>query len=182
MSEENQRLPKSSENIALAQAMKQGMRQLASGIAVIATRDKIGMSQGMTVTALTSLSDHPPSLLVCLNRAAVSLQAIRDTHNFSINILNNAQQAVSDAFAFAPEGEERFKPGQWQHHATNAQRYLPDALAVFFCIADRFIDYGTHCIVVARIQEVRVQNIHEDDASLKPLVYYDGGYRQLQEK
>ena len=173
MSDVDKTTPNSLNDDVLATAMKSGMRHLASGVALMATRDARGEAQGMTVTAVNSLSDQPPSLLVCLNRSTSSLRALKESKEFSINLLNANQRELSEKFAFSAEGESRFSFGQWLQHGDFSPPYLQDALVSFFCHVDRFIDYGSHCIVIGCIEEVLAAEDRE------PLIYYDGGYRTL---
>lgn len=50
----------------LTTAFRDAMRRMASTVTIITATD-FGRHHGMTVTALTSVSMNPPSLLACLN-------------------------------------------------------------------------------------------------------------------
>ena len=50
----------------LTTAFRDAMRRMASTVTIITATD-FGRHHGMTVTAVTSVSMDPPSLLVCLN-------------------------------------------------------------------------------------------------------------------
>ena len=52
-----------------AQAFKEAMRRLAATVTIV-TAAKGDESYGMTMTAVTSLSMDPPSLVICVNRNA----------------------------------------------------------------------------------------------------------------
>ena len=158
----------------LVAAMKAGMRHLASGVAVVATRDQSGVANGMTITSLTSLTDLPASLLVCLNKKSQTLCALQEVNFFSVNILAQSQQQISDKFAYGPEGEARFQYGQWVDHPIHGIPQLQQSSACFLCCKDRVIDYGNHDIVVGKIIEV---NVPEQESPL--LVYCRGRYQML---
>lgn len=155
----------------LSAAMKAGMRHLAGGVAVVATRGANGIPRAMTVTSVTSVSDTPASLLVCLNRSSNTYQSLSGAELFSVNILQQEQQAVSELCSSTPENEDRFSAGGWQDHQEGAVPYLPDSLVSFLCRVSRRIDYGTHCIVIGDIEAV---SFGEKNAG--PLVYFRGGY------
>lgn len=158
----------------LAAAMKLGMRHLASGVAIVATRDERSSRHGMTVTSVTSLTDQPPSLLVCLNKESETCRALQNVQYFSVNVLAQNQQQVSDNFAFGSEGEARFQYGVWRDHPRYAVPQLQQSLVCFLCCRDQRVEYGNHDIVVANIMEV---NVMEEE--LPPLIYCRNRYQQL---
>jgi len=153
----------------VSEAMKLGMRSLASGVCVIAAR--IGDEKfAMTASSVTSVSDKPASLLVCINKL-VSQQEYFSTQGskFSVNVLGTEHEAISNLCAGREPGRDRFSLGNW--HFDKVSPYLTDAQVVFFCETDMFISYGTHQIVIAHIQQV-----YKGDVSFAPLLYADGGY------
>jgi len=161
-------------NTDLALAMKQGMRRLASGVSVLSTRIDNDQRFAMTVSSVTSVSDNPPSLLVCINKQ-ISLQGHLEVLgcHFSVNVLTHDQQRVSNVCAGFEPVEDRFSVGSWLE-GPNAVPYLGDSEAVFFCQTDKVVSYGTHYIVVGRIEDVLVSEGEAD-----PLLYHSGGYQRL---
>lgn len=160
-----------SEQLDLGSAMKAGMRHLAGGVAVVAARGADGAPAAMTVTSVTSVSDAPASLLVCLNRSSGAYRAVEGSELFSVNILSQAQQQISERCSRTPEDGDRFSVGEWRNYQEAEVPYLADSLASFLCRVTRKIDYGTHCIVVGDIEAV-VQSGSEE----QPLVYFRGAY------
>lgn len=158
----------------LAEAMKAGMRHLASGVSVVATRDSSGNRHAMTVTSITSVSDAPPSILVCLNDVSMVAQSLDDTHFFSASLLSEQQQGVSEICSRTPEGQDRFDIGDWQLHGATGTPYLHDGLASFICRIQHTHRYGTHWIVVGDVEEAIINSVSD-----APLVYCRGGYASL---
>lgn len=158
----------------LAKQMKEGMRHLASGVAIVATRDNDNNPFAMTVSSITSLTDTPPSLLICLHEVAQTYAVLRQVNSFSANILTQEQQDVSQCCAGEPQMARRFEVGNWGDHPELRLPYLKDSLSVFFCKVSQRIDYGTHMIVIGDIQSVQVAK-----AEQKPLVYCRGSYCRL---
>ncbi|MES2676333.1 MAG: flavin reductase family protein [Pseudomonadota bacterium] len=154
---------------SVSEAMKLGMRRLASGVCVISARIE-GEGFAMTASSVTSVSDNPASLLVCINKL-VSQQEYFSTQGsvFAVNVLGEGHQAVSNLCAGREPGRNRFSLGDWKQNM--ACPYLADAQVVFYCETDMFISYGTHQIVIARINNVQVGEI-----SFAPLLYADGKY------
>ncbi len=161
-------------NSDLALAMKQGMRRLASGVSVLSTRVDEHERFAMTVSSVTSVSDTPPSLLVCINKK-ISLQGHLEHEGclFAVNLLANAQQQVSNVCAGFEPVNDRFSVGNWLEGPDKVP-YLTDSEAVFFCRTDKVVSYGTHHIVIGQIEDVLVSEQHTN-----PLVYHNGGYAAL---
>src|SRR5690625_6815798 len=161
----------------LGAAMKMGMRRLASGVSVLSARDEHGDRFAMTVSSVTSVSDRPPSLLVCVNKQ-VALQGHVSTlgSHFAINILGRDQQEISNACAGMKGGADRFCLGDWRQHEDSTP-YLRDAEAVFFCTSDMVDSYGTHHTALGRIYNVEMGTL-----ALVPLIYLDGGYGAVQKE
>lgn len=162
------------QNNQLSQLMKLGMRRLAAGVCILSTRTDNGELFAMTVSSVTSVSDTPASLLVCINKQ-VSQQGHLSTlgNEFVINILAQDQQDVSNICAGRELGRDRFSLGSWTQN-DHGIPYLSDAQAVFFCKVDMASVYGTHHIVVGLIHGVKVSK-----QPLAPLIYVDGRYASL---
>lgn len=163
------------QNTELSHSMKLGMRRLAAGVCVLSTRTDSGELFAMTVSSVTSVSDNPASLLVCINKQ-VSQQGHLSTlgNQFAINILAQDQQDVSNICAGRDPLKDRFSVGTWSQDKQGVP-FLEDAQAVFFCRVDMASVYGTHHIVVGLIHDVLV-----GERVLDPLVYVDGRYARLQ--
>lgn len=159
-------------NADLASQMKLGMRQWASGVSVIAARDEQGEPHAMTASSLTSVSDAPPSLLVCVNTKARMAGIVGVVGaQFSVNLLGSQHQAVSNACATPDMYDKRFTIGGWD---TSTIPKLMDAPAVFECEVAEVVTYGTHLVVIGRIHNVVLHN-----QPSTPLCYWNGGYQSL---
>lgn len=165
------------QNNNLAASMKLGMRRLASGVCVLSTSLADNERFAMTVSSVTSVSDSPASLLVCINQA-VSQQAHLSTPGaqFAVNVLSYDHQEVSNVCAGRDSVQNRFEVGNWVEDETGVP-LLADALAVFLCKTDNVITYGTHKIVIGAISNVIV-----NDTDVTPLLYADGSYGQFARK
>lgn len=157
----------------LKKALRLGMRRLAAGVCVISTQvDDI--EYAMTASSVTSVSDDPASLLVCVNQEAVMQSKLTLGQPFIINILSQAQQEISNLCADSSKSEERFTVDNW-HHNEDGMPYLLDAQANFFCRVDNDnYMYGTHQIVIGLINQIIVA-----DNPVDPLIYVDGKYASI---
>lgn len=144
------------------------MRRLASGVAIVVARGD-GAPVGMAATSITSLTMDPPAVLVCVNQSAGIHPALSPGCPISVNILSRHQRDVSAAFGGAVPRDKRFEVGQWVDDAHDLPM-LDEAQANLACTIDSMMPFGTHSIVVARVEAVRLSE------SVEPLIYQDGAY------
>lgn len=157
----------------IARAMKDGMRRLAAGVSVISTIGVDDKPYAMTVTSVTSVSDAPASLLVCIHQNARIHEHLTLGRGFAINVLTQSQQNVSVACSTGDQGVARFNVGQWSF-GENLPPVLTDAEASFLCHVRDLHVYGTHTIVIGDIQAVQVNT-----QAPQPLLYHNGAYATI---
>jgi len=98
------------------------MRQCAGAVALVTVGAEPGRRSGLMVTSACSLSDDPPSLLVCVNRNASPQARIREQGHFVINFLNEEHALLALTFSGQKgvNGDDRFVFGRWTVGATGA--------------------------------------------------------------
>lgn len=144
--------------------------RFASGITVITLRDAEDRDHGMTVSAFSSVSLDPPLVMVCVDRSATMHDRLYASERFAINILASDQEALSRRFAEARD--DRFD-GVGYHRDLTGAALLDDALAHLEVSTWARYDGGDHTIIVARVD-------HASGREARPLLYYRGGYAQLE--
>src|SRR5229473_6472383 len=77
---------------------KQALSHFASGVTVVTTEHD-GKPYGMTVASFASLSLHPPLVLICIEKAVKTHDAIAASGKYGVSILSNAQADISAKFA-----------------------------------------------------------------------------------
>lgn len=132
-------------------AFRQAMALVASAVHVVATQGSAGRA-GMTATSVASVSDEPPTMLVCIEGASRTLAAIEASGAFCINTLGAGGAELAEIFAGRRkiEGEARFATADWITLSTGAP-VLADALIAFDC---RLIDVqrvATHRILIGEV-------------------------------
>ena len=137
-------LPKVTVDTVSSELFREAMSCVASAVSVVTTDGASGCA-GMTVSSMCSVSDDPPSVLVCLNRVSPVSEIIRTNGTMCVNVLRDNQDYVSAAFA----GD-----------------YLD-------CLIEGEMLYGTHHVLIGRIQNVRI------NARGDPLIYAARQYRAL---
>jgi flavin reductase (DIM6/NTAB) family NADH-FMN oxidoreductase RutF len=138
-----------------AAAYRRAMREFAAGVAIVACGAGDNRA-GCTVTALTSLSLSPPTLLVCLARDALTLARLRESGAFSVNLLAARHRELADLFSGrgGVHGPARFALGRWAPLITGAP-VLADALAAIDCRVEEIIERHTHAIVIGAMAGMR---------------------------
>jgi flavin reductase (DIM6/NTAB) family NADH-FMN oxidoreductase RutF len=153
---------------ALASGFKQAMRSVASTVNVITICVR-GEPMGITATAMSSLAMDPPSLLVCINRAAALHGSMGDVSHFGVNVLHRDQEHLAQMFADRQKHALRFTSG-WEVDCERPPRLL-DAQASILCRRIDHHQFGTHSIFIGVVEDVVVR------PEIDPLVYLDGKYR-----
>ncbi len=151
-------------------SFRAALGRFASGITVITSRRADGRDVGMTASAFCSLSLDPPLILVCVERSASLHPVLEIGLPFAVNILESSQEAISRRFA----GTEldRFDGLGFSRGQTGAA-LLDDVLAHLECRIEMLHPGGDHTICVGRVEAMNVNRG-------LPLLYYRGGYAQLE--
>lgn len=148
------------------------MRYTPASVAVVTTDGHAGRG-GVTVSAFSSLSADPPSVLVCIHQLSPVLSLIQRNGVMCVNLLHANQTHVADSFAgrIAQWREDRFACAQW-NVASGTAPQLEGALANLHCKLEQDIVFGSHHILIGTLEQV-----HSNAAPA--LLYADRAYRQV---
>ncbi|MEI8572761.1 flavin reductase [Methylomonas sp. LW13] len=154
-----------------AKEFKNALKLWASGVTVVTTQGRDNQPRGMTATAFSSVSVEPPQILVCLNQATDTGAALLESRRFAVNILNSAQEDVSNQFAGSTTQEQRFASIAWQA-GENGAPILNEALAVLECRVVQQVQAGSHWVIIGEVDSVVCREG-------EPLLYYHSAYRTV---
>ncbi|MHC5652944.1 flavin reductase family protein [Stappia sp.] len=156
-----------------AAAFREAMSRLGSAVH-IATTDGASGRCGTTVSAVTSVSDSPPSILVCVNRQARINAAIKENGVFAINTLPAHAERLSDAFAGKGglSFDERFALAEWMVLATGTP-VLAAARVGLDCRVTEITEVGTHSVIFG---EVVALSLGDRGPAL---IYLDRAYHRI---
>lgn len=152
---------------------RNAMSLLSSAVSVVTTAGMSGR-YGFTASAVCSVTDTPPTLLVCMNQSASSHAHFLKNKILSVNVLGAQHEQLSTVFASKLSPEERFQYGQWIELETGSP-VLNDALVSFDCEIEQIQQVGTHTIFICPIVAIRQQH-HE-----RGLVYFNRAYHHVGE-
>jgi cob(II)yrinic acid a,c-diamide reductase len=152
---------------------RDAMARFGGAVHVVTTDGPAGR-RGTTIIATCSVSDSPPTVLVCLNRENRSNDLFVENGRFALNTLPHEMQPLAEAFSGLTglTQDERFALGEWEVLATGAP-VLKGALAVFDCEIIEAVDHATHRVLFGKVTALKVGD------RLRPLVYFDRAYRAL---
>ena len=152
-------------------SFQSAMRHVAATVYAVTT-GRVGERHGILATAVSSLSFDPPSLLVCINRAASLHEPLACAETFCVNVLGLGNRDVAEVF-FHQRGEERFAVGTWSE--LHGVPVLESAQSSFVCQRRHCHEFGTHTIFIGELVAAK----HRADAA--PLTYYDRHYIDISE-
>lgn len=145
-----------------------------AGTVNIVTTDGAAGRRGVTVSAATSVSDKPPSVLFCLNQNRIENNWFEKNGVFAINTLCKSHELLGRAFA--GEGrldmESRFKLGEWETLSTGAP-VLTGARMSLDCKILDVQKIATHFVIIG---EVVGYNLDSLDPAL---IYVDRAYKTI---
>ena len=134
-----------------APLFRDAMARVASAVHVITTSGPQGRV-GLTATAVASVSDAPPTVLVSIARPSRTLAVIEASGVFCINTLPGHCEDLAEIFASRRgiDGEARFASHHWGSLATGAP-VLSEAVAAFDCRLVAAHDIATHRILIGEV-------------------------------
>jgi flavin reductase (DIM6/NTAB) family NADH-FMN oxidoreductase RutF len=149
---------------------RRALGRFATGVCVITAEPPGFRPFGLTVNSFASLSLTPPLVLWSLQKTSDTMEAFRAARAYCVNILAAEQQALSGRFA--RKGEHDLREGEYRVGEAGLP-LLQGALASFECDIDARHDGGDHVILIGRVRALQAE------AGGRPLVFYEGGYREL---
>ena len=147
---------------------KLAMSHFASGVTVVTTEQE-GTPYGMTVSAFSSLSLHPPLVLICVEKSVRCHEAIVTAGKFGVSFLSGTQADVSNRFA--SRSEDKFS-GVATHRGTTGVPLIDGAITTLECTLREQLPGGDHSVFVGEVVAI-------ETAEGAPLVYFRSGYREI---
>ena len=154
-------------------AYRDAMARLGAAVSVITTVGPTGRS-GFTASAVCSVTDDPPTLLVCMNRGSTSHEAFKANGVLCVNTLSARQEALSPLFAGQVEAsmEERFDAAAWTVLATGAP-VLAEAVVSFDCRIVQVAEVGTHSVFFCAVEAIQA------GVEREALIYFGRSYHRV---
>ncbi|GFE16889.1 flavin reductase [Streptomyces glebosus] len=147
--------------------------KFASGVTVVTTRNGCEVL-GKTISAFGSLSLDPLMVSVSIGRMSPLVTAILNAEIFAVSVLRDDQQHVSRHFSTRGNGRSVGDfPTIRTRKAITGAPVISGCLSYFDCRLENVVGGGDHAIVIGRVTAAESGKGH-------PLLYFDGGYREIQ--
>lgn len=149
-----------------------GMSRLGAAVNIITTNGPAGTA-GFTASAVCSVTDTPPTLLVCLNRSASIYQTFAGNGTLCVNTLRPGHEELSRLFGGQTPVDKRFAAANWT--LSDAGSLILEGAAVAFdCRIAKTTDVGSHTVFFC---EVVTTTLNEEADGL---IYFDRTYHRVQ--
>lgn len=154
-------------------AFRQAMAHLGAAVNVITTAGPHGRC-GITASAVCSVTDAPPTLLVCLNRSSAMHATFERNHQVCINVLPAEHELLARHFAGLTDlpMEQRFQLPVWDRGEQDVP-VLRDALASLQGTIAEMKEVGSHSVMFIEATSIRVR----DDGD--SLIYFSRAFHRV---
>jgi len=147
------------------------MRRVASSVTVVTT-DGTGGRHGATVSAFSSVSADPPTVLVCLFAESRIARAVTVNGRFCVNVLRETCADLANRFAGGQDAEIADRFDGIDCFGTAGEPPMIRAATAFRCDMQQQMRSGSHLIITGHVTEVWT-----GDAA--PLTYREGSYHRV---
>ncbi len=148
------------------------MSNFASSVTVVTSYAE-GRHHGLAVSAFTSVSLDPPLILICIDHASHSIEALRTAPGFTVNML--CADAAETAGLFASRHPDKFAAltvRSPEYHG--AGLVLPShSYASLEARTVESLEAGDHTIFIGHVEHAAY---HRDD---EPLLYWQRDFRRI---
>lgn len=132
----------------LSCTFREAMAHLVAPVTVVTASRDDGVPVGTTVSAAMSLSMTPELFGVALSLDSSTLEVVRQSRRFGINILSAAQAGV--ALVFAGKGDAKFAGVEW-HEEAGIPRLAGMSVWVRCSVQD-LVPAGDHILVIGAVE------------------------------
>jgi len=127
---------------AVQKGFREAMSRLGAAVNIITTDGPAGR-HGLTASAVCSVTDNPPTLLVCMNRGSSAYASVTGNGVLCVNVLSARHERLSRLFGGGIPADERFAAATWSTLETGAP-VLADCAAAFDCRIIDVANVDTH--------------------------------------
>ncbi|WP_164939946.1 flavin reductase [Bradyrhizobium zhanjiangense] len=150
---------------------RDAMACLGAAVTIVATDGAAGRA-GFTASAICSVTDDPPTLLVCMNRGSSAYGSVTRNKVVCVNVLSARHERLSRLFGGKVPAEERFAAAAWSTLATGAP-VLADCAAAFDCRIADVVNVGTHDVLFCRVVALQRSGCADN------LIYFGRAYHTI---
>jgi flavin reductase (NADH)/flavin reductase/chlorophenol-4-monooxygenase component 1 len=156
-----------------AEEFREALSRVASSVSIVSTGGAHGMA-GFTCSAVCSVTDDPPTIMVCVHRKSAANAIIKANGVLCVSSLAAEQVDLSQMFAGVGRVpmNERFAGPHWGVLATGSPYCTHSRVALDCRVAD-IREVGTHSVIFAEVMAA----VHASDG--EPLIYHGRTYATI---
>jgi flavin reductase len=132
-----------------SQDYRDAMACLGAAVNIVTTDGRASRA-GFTASAVCSVTDNTPTLLVCMNRGSYAYASVRENGVVCVNVLSARHERLSRLFGGRISFDERFAAAAWSTLETGAP-VLADCAVAFDCRIVDVANVGTHDVLFCRV-------------------------------
>jgi flavin reductase len=133
---------------------RDAMARVCAPVHVITTNGPAGRG-GFTATAMCSVTDEPPTLLICMNSNSAQSALFTQNQRFCVNVLTEEHEDLAGYFAGQRQDmDARYAAADWVSLPSGNQA-LADAIVSFDCRLVEARPVGTHNILLGEVIGIR---------------------------
>lgn len=155
------------------QALRQAMRQWATGVTVVTSRTPTG-PHGITVNSFSSLSLDPPLCLICIDKRTRAHEEIPKAGGFVVNVLADDQEEIAARFAGRRPDLPDLFAGLDLLAAPSGAPVFAGGISYLDCRLREQLPGGDHTIFVGTVEHAEAPA-----AGRLPLLFYGGGFSRV---
>lgn len=140
---------------ATREEFRDGMARLSAAVNIVTT-DGLAGRAGFTASAVCSVTDTPPTLLVCLNQGSSTAPAFAKNDALCVNTVGPDQMALAMLFGGRTPMDDRFAAGEW-HSGLSGAPVLDEAVVSFDCRITLRQVVGTHEVMFCEVLGVKIR-------------------------
>ena len=135
--------------------LRDAFGKFMTGVTVVTAVRSDGKYVGFTANSFTSVSLDPPMLLVCPGKFLSSYKTFSKCSHFSVNILSEGQEKISNIFATSDDDRFTKVPHKLD---LNGVPTIDGATVQFSCTVDNIIPTGDHCVLIGQVDDLKLSN------------------------
>jgi flavin reductase len=150
------------------QIFRDAMARLPAGVTIV-TSDGPAGNCGVTASSVCSVSDEPPTLLVCIKRSSRNNTVFKQNQRVCVNVLRSSGQDLASQFAQSSQvATTRFAEPRWTVSTAplllddvDAMPALPlpvlkDALVSLQCRITDQAEVGSHTVFYCTVDDIQL--------------------------
>jgi len=139
------------------QSIQDALARFPYAVAVV-TVGRGGVENGLTVSWLSQVSFAPPQIMIALDSHHYSVDFLRSTKNFAVNLLHDDQRELAAHFAKPSDSSRGKLDGVDVDEAPSGAAVIKSALAYLDCELTASQVCGDHTLFIGTVQHAAVLN------------------------